>query len=290
MKATIIGVLFSLLIVSYVFALDTIPALVWSGKNNIQIQKLESVQDISSTLVVFLHHQLRSEEFLENSGAFLRNPEEGNAFKYLKQAMKVKSSASFPHTNEHEIKSILPNEFNYIITDNEAIVNTLNFKGNAVISLSKFISSPNSYLTRGGKYLFVFNDVHRNDLPIKELLTQYDSTVQQVMQLVESVTEGDYVALFSAEKPTQRSVNVRSLLSNNVGNDEPLIYNAIDEQSNNNSNNTVSGLYIDGNIAGCLIVGFIFVFFLVLSIVILMGLKTSPHITDIDIHEEKKHQ
>ncbi|KAG2388773.1 hypothetical protein C9374_000212 [Naegleria lovaniensis] len=292
MKTTIVATLMvvSMVIAMMVVEATTVPALVWSGKRQLGLSKFSSLRSVlseSSTVAVFLHHQLRSDEFLENSGAFMKNPDEVNAFPFLKRAMANDASASFPNVNEEELKSILPSEFTYTITDDSSM------SSEKVISLKDFLSSPNQYLRKGGKYLFVFSDIHRSDAKARDLLVEYDSIVQNVASSLNQLTNGDFICLFSAQQATPLSNPfARQLLSSRNSESEYEVYRTLSSSANNPyspyTNGTTNNLMIDGEIAAGTIVGLFLVFFLVIAIVFLMNLKTSPHITDLANTEEKK--
>lgn len=217
----------------------------------------------------------------------MKNPDEANAFPFLKRAMSNDASASFPNVNEDELKSILPSEFTYTITDNN------NMSSEKVISLKDFLSSPNQYLRKGGKYLFVFSDVHRSDAKARDLLAEYDSIVQNVASSLNQLTNGDFVCLFSAQQATPLSNPfARQILSTKNSESEYEVYRTLSSSTNNPyspyTNGTTNNLMIDGEIAAGTLVGLFLLFFLVIAIVFLMNLKTSPHITDLSINEEKK--
>ena len=217
---------------------------------------------------------------MENSGAFSIKPDENNAFAFLKKAMKG-PSASFPNISEEEVKSVLPSEFTFTISDS-------NVAGS--VALKDFLASPENYLKKGGKYLFVFADVHRSDAKVRDLLAKYDTVIQNVVADLDKLTEGDYVALFSAQKPTVSSLNSRHILSTSDAQHDYSVYATVEVYNMTSVyNGTLNTMYIDSEIAVATVIGLFLVFWLVVSVVALMKLKTAPHLTDIDVFDEKKH-
>lgn len=205
--------------------------------------------------------------------------------------MSRKTSASFPHVSEDEVKSILPSEFTHIITDSNEVT------GENVVSLKDFNASPNQYLRKGGKYLFVFDNVHRADAKVGETLSQYDAIVQGVSSNLEQLTNGEFVALFSAQKatpaPNAHSRHILSATSESEYDNQVYSARSIKASSTDNPysvyvNGTTNNLMIDGEIAGGTVVGLFLVFWAVVAIVVLMSLSTAPHMTDIEVSIEKK--
>eukprot|EP01027_Heterolobosea_sp_BB2_P025292 GEZU01038812.1.p2 GENE.GEZU01038812.1~~GEZU01038812.1.p2 ORF type:complete len:290 (-),score=108.22 GEZU01038812.1:185-1054(-) len=259
------------------------PALVWSGNNNNQLSTLSrcsssslaamvsnmAEQQSPKIILVFVHQQLRTEQFMKLAGSFSAHAN-GGSFSNLKALIESHASMTFGDCKVDEVAF------------SRALIAALESKDNVVTSVFEDGEFPESFLStmnmnKVNVVVVKYGAVAEN---AASAYAHADAKLNEIVAAVNAATSGNYVAIFAADAASKPESPVfHSRLART-----PLAFLANNGTGNDTNNYEI---FLTPNIMAGIIFGGLFAFILYISISMMANIKTADHLTDlIDLNKK----